>query len=587
MPILLTPPPSPSPTTDSITSWVRLEPRCKDEGMAGPLSARIYDPLWLLARQWQVGEFKGEDAATPIVARWRAQSAPLSRYFPGRVAPTAGKPVTRVAAARYEPLLMPLEALVERRPVRATSAGDNIGLIRLAVEDGLRFLRVLETQGASRDYRDAFIREFRLRAASAEQREAANPEALAYWDLMAGRVVDGRLLAAAARGADGVRRDMPASLGIQPGDKAEIERAVDQWLAVRDAFFSEPDPSSDAWIPDRMEYAFSVAGALDEGEMALSADEYFEGQLDWHAVDIDPAVDLGSQLDPRAASEVQTVIPTPVTFPGAPVPRFWEFEDARLDYALLKVGDLVPAMLSEIATEYGNDWFVIPVDVNVGTLTRTRSLVVIDTFGVKTLIRPTNDAGAPRTGWSMFELSSRSRDVAPIANLFFLAPTLTNALEGRVLEEVHFLRDEMVNMAWALERSLAGPLEHAMEPLSSSEQMTPAPTSEATLRYRLSSTVPSNWIPLVPSKAAVAAPLMLVPAALLETEPLVIRQGRSQLFGSLKKLFDEEVPREGVRVTRRYQYARWMGGSTLLWGGFKKETGRGEGSSGLSFDDAI
>ena len=25
------------------------------------LQARIYDPLWLLPRQWQFGEFEGED----------------------------------------------------------------------------------------------------------------------------------------------------------------------------------------------------------------------------------------------------------------------------------------------------------------------------------------------------------------------------------------------------------------------------------------------------------------------------------------------------------------------------------------------
>jgi hypothetical protein len=49
-------------------------------------------------------------------------------------------------------------------------------------------------------------------------------------------------------------------------------------------------------------------------------------------------------------------------------------------------------------------------------------------------------------------------------------------------------------------------------------------------------------------------------------------------------VYEEEVPREGVRVTRSYQYTRWTDGSTHLWMGRRKGVGRGEGSSGLRFD---
>jgi hypothetical protein len=49
-------------------------------------------------------------------------------------------------------------------------------------------------------------------------------------------------------------------------------------------------------------------------------------------------------------------------------------------------------------------------------------------------------------------------------------------------------------------------------------------------------------------------------------------------------IFEEEIPREGARVTRSYQYARWIGGVPLLWIGRRKSIGRGEGSSGLRFD---
>ena len=55
----------------SITSWMRLQPLSRNAEMKTSLQARIYDPLWLLARQWQLGEFQGEDNGSPIMARWR------------------------------------------------------------------------------------------------------------------------------------------------------------------------------------------------------------------------------------------------------------------------------------------------------------------------------------------------------------------------------------------------------------------------------------------------------------------------------------------------------------------------------------
>ncbi len=71
----------------SITSWIRLEPRSRNAEMETSLQARIYDPLWMLARQWQLGEFQGEDNGSPVMARWRAEAARLTRYHLGAIAP--------------------------------------------------------------------------------------------------------------------------------------------------------------------------------------------------------------------------------------------------------------------------------------------------------------------------------------------------------------------------------------------------------------------------------------------------------------------------------------------------------------------
>ena len=64
----------------SITIWDRIEPRCRADDPTPGLEARVHDPLWLLARQWQVGEFEGRDAGSPVVANVQSSVAPLDRF---------------------------------------------------------------------------------------------------------------------------------------------------------------------------------------------------------------------------------------------------------------------------------------------------------------------------------------------------------------------------------------------------------------------------------------------------------------------------------------------------------------------------
>ena len=143
----------------SITSWLRLEPRCRDDEMTEGLRARMHDPLWMLARQWQVGEFRAEDAGSPVLARWRAESAPLTRLHLGAIAPN-----TNETAARYDVTTLPLEAIVERQRARAADAFDASGSLRLAVESGLQLLRLVDAQPTTKKYRAAFIKLYALAA---------------------------------------------------------------------------------------------------------------------------------------------------------------------------------------------------------------------------------------------------------------------------------------------------------------------------------------------------------------------------------------------------------------------------------------
>src|SRR5271157_2742415 len=72
----------------SVTTWTRLEPQPRDATLERSLQAQVRDPLWFLARQWQVGEFAGEDGGSPVQATLGLTTRALTGYRPGP--PSAG-----------------------------------------------------------------------------------------------------------------------------------------------------------------------------------------------------------------------------------------------------------------------------------------------------------------------------------------------------------------------------------------------------------------------------------------------------------------------------------------------------------------
>ena len=572
----------------SITTWVRLEPRSRDAEMNVSLQARIYDPLWLLARQWQLGEFKGEDNGTPVIARWRGEASRLNRF----------RPASGTASVAYNAQTVPLETLVEREHASSTTAPasfDKSKKLLFAVRAGQHFIRLLNSQSltAGAGYKQNFIAKFPFPTLTKEEQAQLDGESLGFFNLVSSRVPDGRLLYKTFRQS---AIDLSQDLGIVHADVPKIQSVMDKWLQWCDAFFNEPDDVPDSWLSDRLEYSFSIGGRFNNGEKVLTAKEYFEGHLDWHAFDVNDSL----SLDPpeQVTPVVCTTIPAPVTFRGMPAPRFWEFEDARVNFGAVDAGptDLARMLLIEFALAYGNDWFVIPVELPVGTLSRTKSLVVTDTFGTQSLIRSSDEAGRPHSDWRMFQLSKQRQPGAaagnPDANLFLLPPSLTRSLESKPIEEVHFLRDEMANMVWGVEHFIESSIERPLNRIEvyaqqhnrqQQDEVTKPPLG--TYRYRLASEVPDYWIPLLPTKVGDGVRLRRGEVLKLDGKgEHAAALGRILEAGEKLSLYEEEVPREGVSVTRSFQFARWIDGSSHLWLGRRKQVGRGEGSSGLRFD---
>lgn len=576
----------------SITSWIRLEPGCRNPDMSDGLQARIYDPLWLLARQWQVGEFQGEDNGSPAMAHFRAETSRLTRFQAGRIPPN-----TMVKASGYDPAVTPLEVMVERERVRpAPDQQVRREKLRLAAESGLHFLRAIDTQAVSQNYRESFVRKYGLPLLTDEDRKLLDGESLSFLELTAGRVPDGRQLYASLKPDHSGDIALPADLNIAHEDAAEVQQAVRVWRRWYESIFSEPDAGGSCWVPERMEYAFSVGGRLSDGEVPLTAQEYYEGNLDWYDFDLNLEISLGAANDNAISQISHASIPAPISFRGAPANRFWELEDARVDFGSVKAEpeDLARMLLVEFAITYGNDWFVIPVDLPVGSICRSLPLIVTNTFGERFVIRSSKDAGPQYAAWRMFGLSStRSSDMPQIvSDLLFLPPALMKSMESRPIEEVLFVRDEMANMAWGIERVIESATERPLNRFEQQRYSPPALTNQADaekLMYQLATQTPDNWVPLLPVRTETGLRLQRGKVLRTDGPPAFIAAHGAILNpdgpgNDGLKIHEEEIPREGISITRHYQLTRWENGSTHLWIGRKKRVGRGEGSSGLRFD---
>ncbi|QIE55146.1 hypothetical protein G5B40_06590 [Pikeienuella piscinae] len=129
----------------SIIGWNQIEPVARDQSFREGLESTIYDPAWTLARQWQIGEFQGEDAGSAVLARIAMRARPVTHYRPGPPG-SAAAPVALDEAR-------PLEALVETET--AADFGATGWLDRS--EAGVHFLRLLDVHPALPEERAGWI----------------------------------------------------------------------------------------------------------------------------------------------------------------------------------------------------------------------------------------------------------------------------------------------------------------------------------------------------------------------------------------------------------------------------------------------
>ncbi len=585
--------------TPSLTTWTRLEPQPRDASMERSLQAQIRDPLWLLARQWQVGEFLGDDAGSPIHATIAAEMRTITTYRPG---------FNPVSTVPIDPTL-PIEVHVERESVTLSMRG--------SAQQGLYFENLIRQSSVATPETviAAFRTSFPIAPASPDPIYAP-PDALRFRSIAAGRVTDGEALYASARA---VAAGQTPTIPLPPeASNPGMPAVISSFLAFRGSLFSEPT-TDNPWQSQNLDYEFALGSPAPDETITLEAPEFSGGHLDWYSFSLDETVPTGVQTPTGAQpppatqtppAQVSTTtfdfLPNQVVFRGMPDSRWWNFEDAVTDFGQLDVEhvDLAKLLVMEFALVYGNDWFWVPIPIQVGisgsdptprgTLSRITNLIITDTFGVRTLIRPSEQTqvNANESPWSMFKVSGENTR----SDFILMAPTLGVTDDADPLEEVLFLRDDMAAMAWAIEHRLPSELDSATDAYALYQQRlkdNPPPTplpivaGGPTITYTLETTPPDNWIPMVPVLSPANELYLRRGTMEIPTKDGFMKlQARGAILEPQHPFFvtDRAVPRSGTQVDRYFRYTRSSDGTIFVWLARRSGQGHGSGWSGLRFD---
>ena len=576
----------------TITMWNRLEGRPRTHHFDKALKAEVRDALWMLCKQWQTGEFKGEDAGSPVYAKIKLNTAPINEFSPGN---NPFKPLEES---------VPMEALIEQKLIPFERNKTKISL-DLRLQLGRYWLKLLKSK-LLEAYYQAYVERHDFKLPPRDRSTDyiyAHKEELQQWMAVKGRCLDGYELVRS------IQNGNPASVGItlsDPGHQTDLDELGDKLVRYFNRNYHQPEKMDEnAWLPDRLEYKAACLSDSSSEKITLAAEEYYQGHLDWYAFNLEASPGSG---EVESNIMLDTFIPTNVEFEGMPDKRWWKFEDYKTSFGDISPSttDLSKLLLIEFGLTFANDWFLIPFTLPIGTVSEIQGLSVTDNFGDVFWVEATEQGGDSLNDWSMFRQKSTLMN-----RKLFLCPSSMKVQEGDALEEIGLVRDEMANMVWGLEKVIPSSVgkgvqggEFALQIRKYHEDIVGSPLESeipfaANVYYNAMTDVPENWIPFIPTHAdghkrkiqlQRASQLRIIQGDLLIPEKIkpktsLLREGLED--GPKPNAYfihEEEVLRSGTRVVQGFQRTRWFDGEVFVWLGTKKKAGRGEGSSELAFD---
>lgn len=577
----------------TIVSWNRLEGSPRTHNFDKAIKAEVRDALWMLTKQWQMGEFNGEDAGSPIESKVQVQYTEIDAFTSGN---KSSVPLSSE---------VPLEVLVEHQSLVMDRQHSKMSLdIRMNM--GVYWSKLLRSNSLHQYY-SAFLQRFTFKIperSRATDYIYAHKDELQQWKAIEGRCLDGyELLQALSDNKQATYNE----LNIAAADHAKFDELIELFRTWFDnTYYQGVEGQNDAWLPDRLEYKFNCTANSSTENINLDAKEYYNGHLDWFSFDLESKAS-SKTFKNKFSSE--SFIPTSIDVDGMPDKRWWKFEDGKTNLNNIKPNktDIAKLIMIEFGLTYANDWFIIPYDLPIGSIAEVQNLVVKNNFGDVYWIKPTEEKGVANPQWSLFrQKSARSN------NKTFLCPSALYVQESESFEKVNLLRDEVANMVWAVENTIPttfGPgvngNEYALQKHAYHKKLVDYNPSVvpyvADVYYNAMTSVPENWIPFLPvhlkgHKRQIqlqrSSMLRIVDGDVeppVKIKPLtsILRDGLDTEKLRPYYLHEDEVPRSGTMVSKSFGRTRWTNGEVFVWISTKKQNGRGEGHSGLAFDELL
>ena len=595
----------------------RIEGRTRDADPTEAMRLRVHDPLWMLARQWQMGEFRGNNTGTAMSVR---------------------------CIVRYEDCSSdPIEPVTEQINPRIDFLAK--------IESAVHFLDLMRSSGLNvKEHLPGLIQSFPIDwnalddslvlpdAVTSQQEHLLNRHLQNYARAYRGKIFDGEAL----------YNHLVQGQSFLKGDSEEAETKFKAWFQKK---YKPVSSDSQSWQEADLCYTVetNVAGKQ------FTGDRYQGGRLSWYTFDYNDNQSAGQSQTSSSKSEQVLCLPTPASFAAAPNKRLWQMEDRKVFMGnSVEEPSEANSVVMRFATMYSNDWMLFPLKTEIGQYITIERIDVIDSFGQRHTMSGNCRAGNKEQlgeyeeQWQVFVNSTVGDAKRTAINGLYYAQQLAATIEGKPVEEIKILRDEIANMVWGVENIVSdgcgGTLDanlyatqletivnernKAGEPVrepdtivfgqDSAPEVEKAASNQAPrakFSYSLQSSVPFNWIPFIPQRLATEdtknSPFFMggreiilrrgkMPCYIFNgnkfdlhavrpkssiMRPVVTRDKNGNVLKEEPMVIHEEaVQATGIRLTKNYQRARWIGGKTYQWLGVHKRQSRTEASSGLVFD---
>ena len=360
-----------SGTSVEYTPQYRLEGRARNPNNTDALAMCIADPLWMLGRQWQFGEFIAEDNGSPIDVSISFRKEKANFYSS-----------SKTGVNRQKLNGVPLEAMVESVSVKPID-------LKSKVRIGKQFERLIAANFTKAEAK-RFIADLRIvfpltnelwTKHDLTKSSKLDEKSERFFKLMKGKVIDGKLL---LENIKNKAYPKPTS-GTTFSKLKNVTTQLKNW---NKDLFVEPT-AKPAWDSYTLAHQFNLhmKGTNQAEDFTLSAPDYQSGHLDWYSFD-----KANIKLNPTSKlKQVKSLPPVNVSFASMPDKRLFSFEDSKIDLSLMDVesADLLKMMLLDFSLVSGSDWYTIPMEMDLGELCWINKIEVKDAVSYTHLTLPT------------------------------------------------------------------------------------------------------------------------------------------------------------------------------------------------------